>query len=187
MPKKRLYCYVDETGQHTGGREFLVAVVITSPDRERLGTALQCIEANCGKGSRKWSRSREKHRLAYMERVIQNPDFRIWFASYKATREYRSLTSQAIAKAICAEAHENYEATVLIDGLNKADQQAVGKELRRLGISIRKVRGVSDESEPLIRLADAVAGFMQKALKSAPATQALYHRARAAGVIREIL
>jgi hypothetical protein len=186
MPKTKLYCYVDETGQHTCGHGFLVAVVVTGPDREPLRTTLQCIEADCGKGPHKWSKTREKRRLAYIERVIQSRDFRVWFASYKSTRQYRFLTSQTIAKVLSAQQQHSYEATILIDGLDKAGQRSIGKELRRLGIPVKKVRGVSDESEPLIRLADAVAGLVRRALENNPAAQALYYRARAAGVILQI-
>ena len=50
MPKtKKLYCYVDETGQDTKGRFFLVAIVITGEEREELIKELEKIEATAKK------------------------------------------------------------------------------------------------------------------------------------------
>jgi hypothetical protein len=47
MPQKiviKLYCYVDETGQDTGGRLFIVAVILTSDQRDELRSILQRAE-----------------------------------------------------------------------------------------------------------------------------------------------
>jgi len=50
--------------------------------------------------------------------------------------------------------HEPYEATVLIDGLGKTERRTVADGLRKLRVKIRKVRGVKDEADALIRLAN---------------------------------
>src|SRR5271165_6282825 len=42
--KPRLFCYVDETGQDTLGRFFIVPVVVTGDPRERLVAKLEQIE-----------------------------------------------------------------------------------------------------------------------------------------------
>ena len=46
--KQKLYCYVDETGQDTEGRLFLVSVVITEQEREEFARELEQIESEPG-------------------------------------------------------------------------------------------------------------------------------------------
>jgi len=57
---QKLYCYVDESGQDTEGRLFLVSVLLTSSEREGLRGRLREIEQTSGKGTRKWTRSTRK-------------------------------------------------------------------------------------------------------------------------------
>ncbi len=47
---KRLFCYVDESGQDTKGALFIVSVVITGQERESLIQICEAIERECGKG-----------------------------------------------------------------------------------------------------------------------------------------
>jgi hypothetical protein len=58
--------------------------------------------------------------------------------------------------------------------------------VRKLGIAVRKVRGARDESDELIRLADAVAGFVRDALEGSSVMQALFDQALRRGVIRKV-
>ena len=46
----KLYCYVDETGQDTEGRFFLVSVVVTGVERDEMRTWLETVEKESGKG-----------------------------------------------------------------------------------------------------------------------------------------
>ena len=57
-PKQKLYCYVDETGQHTDGQLFFVAVVIVGRERDDLRRQLTMIEESSAKHLKKWVRSR---------------------------------------------------------------------------------------------------------------------------------
>jgi len=47
---QKLYCYVDETGQDTKGRLFLVSVVIPGKERESIKEKLETIEKKSRKG-----------------------------------------------------------------------------------------------------------------------------------------
>ncbi len=52
-----------------------------------------------------------------------------------------------------------------IDALSKTKRVEYGRHLHRLGLPARKVHGVAkEESNALIRLADAVAGFVRDAV-----------------------
>jgi len=57
---QKLYCYVDETGQDTKGRLFLVAVVVLVSDRENLRSKLRKAEQISGKGIKKWMKATHK-------------------------------------------------------------------------------------------------------------------------------
>jgi hypothetical protein len=46
---QKLYCYVDETGQDTGGQIFIVAVVVTGEERDDLLTLCEQLEKVSGK------------------------------------------------------------------------------------------------------------------------------------------
>jgi hypothetical protein len=53
--KQKLYCYVDETGQDTYGKFFLVSVLLHDQRiKEKLEPLLEEIEKRAGKGKMKW-------------------------------------------------------------------------------------------------------------------------------------
>ena len=60
---KRLYCYVDETGQDAMGEFFILSVVVSANDRDELVSTLEKIERSSGKGKVKWMESRHRARL----------------------------------------------------------------------------------------------------------------------------
>ena len=72
--KQKLYCYVDESGQDTEGRFFLVAVVISGDGRDELQQRLEEIEHRTRKGRAKWHRSGFSRRLDYIRSILELPD-----------------------------------------------------------------------------------------------------------------
>lgn len=76
-----------------------------------------------------------------------------------------------------------YKATVIIDGLTRTEERAVGGELRRLGARTRKVRGARDENEAAIRLADALAGLVRAGEGGDDTSRLLRERLAAAGLL----
>ena len=146
------------------------------------------IERRSRKGRRKWVKTAHGRRLAYIQQVLERPIFRgkLNFAVYRDTRDYPALTVQVVARALIATGETDYKATVLIDGLPRSLERAVGLQLRQSGIHAKKVRGIKDENDALIRLADAVCGFVRGAIQGQPAIQALFERATQAGVLRDL-
>jgi hypothetical protein len=60
-------------------------------------------------------------------------------------------------------------------------------QLRRSGIRAKKVRGVrKDENDALIRLADALCGFVRLAVEGNRAMQALLNTALANGFLKDV-
>jgi hypothetical protein len=164
----KLYCYIDETGQDTLGELFIVSVVVSDEEKERLIQICEAIEQKTGKGRVKWIKTAYKRRVAYIQELLANSIFRgkLNFATYHNTKEYAYLTVQTIAQALENVEETNYKATIFIDGLPRTQERFVGHQLRQFGVRTKKVRGVKkDENDALIRLADAVCGFVRAAME----------------------
>jgi hypothetical protein len=185
---QKFFCYVDETGQDTRGELFIVAVVIADQERDQLRQACEDIERDSRKGRRKWIKTKYGRRLAYIRQVLERPIFegKLNFAVYRDVQDYPSVTVQTIARALGATGETDYRATILIDGLPRSLERMVGLQLRRLGIRAKKVRGLKDENDALIRLADAVCGLVRGATEGQPAVQVLFEQGIQTGVLRDL-
>lgn len=165
MVKSKIYCYVDETGQDTKGKLFIVSVIIAKKDRLEIIKSLEEIEQNSGKGKTKWIRTKKEHKIGYLERILTNNLFKhkIFYSFSEDTRAYKEITLISIASAItAAKDSEDYKASIFIDGLYKSEIPKMGAGLRKIGIHTEKVRGVKDENDAIIRLADAISGLMRE-------------------------
>lgn len=164
MPKRKLYCYADETGQDTQGRFFLVSVVIIDKSiQESLKQELLRAERRAGKRRARWTKNRPKVRISYLKRIssLSGLQHSIFYSVYQDTTDYVTLTACTIVQAIQARVQQRYEATIEIDGFNDAQLHQVRKTLKVAGIRYRKLRGPRDQSLVFIRLADALAGFLR--------------------------
>jgi hypothetical protein len=186
---KKLYCYVDETGQDTLGRFFLVAIVITGEEREIIIKELELIEKETLKGASKWKKASLQRRVAYMERIVESKLFlnKINYAAFSGRKDYQELTIIATAKAIISTAPAiNYEASVYVDALGSKERVAMAAGLRQRQIKVKKVRGMTDESNAIIRLADAVAGFVRDYLEGGKKMETIYKKALQKGLIKKL-
>ncbi len=186
---QKIYCYVDETGQDTKGDFFLVSVIIAKQERDGLIEQLEEIERLTRKRRRKWVNARDEARVAYIRAVLSHPAFKgkLSYALYQNTTDYLAFTIRATAEAIKVSVVGEYRATVFIDGLPRTHIHQVGTELRRLQISTRKVRGVRDEqANALIRLADALCGFVRAALSGREDLSLLLKQAKEQAYLRKL-
>ena len=185
----KLYCYLDETGQDTQGRLFVVAAVITDDARDSVRSFLEHIEHASGKGQKKWSKATRAQRQTYMAQVLQAPALheRLFYARFSQTTTYLHCVLHTAALAITTVAvGQDYRATVLIDGLQREERFRVGVGLRQLQVAVRRVRGLRDESDAFIRLADAVAGFVRGHLEGHADVTPLFQEAVRRRVLREV-
>ena len=146
----------------TKGQLFIVAAVITGPNREHLRAFLQQIERASGKSKKKWTKATRLQRHAYMDQVVQAAALHgsLFYARFHHTTDYLPcLLSTTVAALATASAGQPYRATVLIDGLQKAERHRVGASLRQQRVTVKKIRGMRDESDEFIRLADADGWF----------------------------
>lgn len=57
----KYYCYIDESGQHTMGKMFVVSIIIPS-EREEIEKKLIEIENESGKNKVKWIKIKESRK-----------------------------------------------------------------------------------------------------------------------------
>ena len=186
----KLYAYVDETGQDTSGQLFIVAVVIVRGDGDPLRQALREVERDSRKLDKKWTKSRPAQREAYIRGILNLEPLHgsLYYALHRHTSHYVDLTIQSTAQAILSHTELSGQSTaVLVDGLARSERQGFARRLRQQSIVVDKVRGVKDESDALIRLADAIAGFVRHSIEEKHAgLQAMYHAALAEGKLRQL-
>lgn len=140
--KQKLYCYVDETGQDTEGKLFLVAIVLKNiQDLESLEKKLENIEERTSKKQAKWKKISWKLKSKYLEELINIKELQnsIFFSIYENTKEYSALTSLTVAKAVLAKGDQDYTVTVIIDGLNGKERDIVRDQLKKLKIKYNKI------------------------------------------------
>ena len=207
--KLKLYCYVDETGPDTKGEFFLVSVIALEGElREATEASLERIETRTKKYNRKWRGTKHDIRIDYLRDILQVKQLSgsIFYATYRGQTNYIPLIAQTIIKVILRWLSANrrvlspqitktnppvkvdgdYQATIIIDGINEAEQKRVKRLLKESHIRYNKVRGPKDESTALLRLADAMAGFLRDYHEGKDYTDKLYRAFRRQEFLREM-
>jgi hypothetical protein len=186
---EKIYCYVDETGQDTKGELFIVSVVVSKEHRNELVKLLEQIEIESGKKSSKWLKTKKQYQIAYLEKIFRDNNFKksVYYSLAKGTKAYRDTTIVTVASAVNAiKSQDKYKASVFVDGLNRKEVGIVSVGLRRVGLRIEKVRGVTDESNAMIRLADAIAGLARRNYEGNDYAKQLYELGIKKGVIKRL-
>ena len=162
---RKLYCYVDETGQDVRSEFFIVVAIVSDKDQDFLRNQLLEIESLSKIGKRKWHKSRSERRKYYLGLALKEGAGRreVYFAHYKKPLPYFLPILETLEKAILDKAKEDYKAIVYIDGIDKKKAIELTNALRLRAIRLKLVKSVRDESEPLIRLADRWAGCIRGA------------------------
>lgn len=165
MKIKKLYCYVDESGQDTKGKIFIVSVVVMGNERDILLQVCEGFEEQSDKGKVKWRKSSYKSRVNYLSLIFTDKRFRgkLRYEVFKHTKSYDIATIEGIVHAVkWHPPSDQFTTLVYIDGLAKTKRHKYGAKLRHLGVPTHKVQGVpKDENNALIRLADGIAGFIR--------------------------
>lgn len=165
--------FTDESGQDTKWKNFLVCTVIClSNDQNDLENKLENIEKISGKNY-KWHKSNYLRRRKYIDQILYEKiykKFQIYYSRYQNKSEYIDLVSSHIAKSINTYNHNTeYEAKIFIDKIDKKTLDGIKKEIKLFKIKFKKIRGLTDESNSLIRLADSACGLIRDLdLKKAP-------------------
>jgi len=186
---RKLYCYVDETGQDAGSEFFIVVAVISDKEQEVLRKVLLEIELLTGTGRLKWHKSRHERRMKYLQTVLQRKIGAgdVYFGKYKKPLPYFFPVLETLKKAVMKKAVGDYRAVVFIDGIDKKKAAELTNALRIEGVKLEMVRSRRDESEPIIRLADMWAGCIRDALLAEGQTRTLFKQAIETGYLVEIV
>jgi hypothetical protein len=166
-----------------------VVVVVTGAERQALTDFLERVEQETGKGRAKWTVAKDSFRLAYIRRVLSSGMFsgKLYYGIHRNTRDYAARTVMTAARAITHHAGSNYLATVFVDGLSQSLVHWFGTSLRRLFVRTRKVRGIRrEESDALMRLSDAVCGFVRSAVTGREELKSLLEEGKRKGVLQEL-
>lgn len=191
----KLFCYVDESGQDTEGQLFIVSVVVIETMRDEIKALCERIEHDTKKQRVKWYDSSHRVRMAYIQQILAllPSTVELCFANYQQTTDYLSMTVETVASAVRVITAEHdtilseHKVTTLIDGLPRNQERVIGALLRQQKIRIDKVRGVKkDETDALIRLADAICGFVRLALTGKAEAQAIFNEAIANGRLKDV-
>lgn len=189
MPKpKKLYCFVDETGQDTGSKVFIVVAVIVTSNIEAVRQRLEELEKSTKIGVIKWHKSNYKFRIQFLEEFLRqdNDDLHIYFLKVKKPVFYWLPTVEVLQKSIPEHSGAETQVIICIDGLDQFSTKKYTNALRTKALKIKLAKGPRDESEPLIRLADRWAGCIRMALSANKDCEALVARAKKRGVLKEI-
>lgn len=165
---QRVDLYVDESGQDTRGRSFYVAVIAIE-DSDNFRQLCKSAEEFSGKGNTKWGKSDKNKRLVYLRTVIQHAasgNVKLFYNVFHKTTDYDAATIEGIARSIRVLRPSGSRVYVHVDGLTKTKRGDYKTRLRKSSCPVKKVSGIrKDENEPLIRLADAVAGASRDLLE----------------------
>lgn len=185
----KLYAYVDESGQDTDGRLFVVGVVVTGTQRDAVFQQLEALEQRSGKGRVKWRRAKPAYREAYIDGLTSLSSLAesLFYVRFTQGQAYIDLTAEATARAVKAKAQGAYRVSISVDGLTRTEQQVFANSLRARGIGPRKIRGVRDEkSDAGIRLADALCGLIRDAEEQQKWASKALSRLQRSGHLRQV-
>lgn len=186
---QELYCYVDETGQESLGKFFIVSAVVITENREALEARLDAIETESAKGRRQWRKVTVDRRLAYITQILQEPALSraLYHSISRDVADLTGLTVSTAVQAINLRGVPPCQATVVIDGLSDAKQSRVAEGISSRNIPTGKVLKAKDNWSALARLADAMSGFVREAvITQRPEFRDLFEQAKQQGILVEL-
>lgn len=137
-------------------------------DSDKFRQLCEDLERTSRKQHVKWGKANKKNRLVYLRTVVSDvrfSDILLFSYVFRKPKDYVRATVRSIDLAVANLHAFNSLVSVYIDGLVRTQYKEYQVRLRKLGCHVGKVRGRKDESEPLIRLADAVAGATRDLLE----------------------
>ena len=168
----KVLIYVDESGQHTRGEMFIsVAVCLKAEDAEQIRNRILLAEVSSGRGRNKWKGSSVSQKLAYLASIVPTIKelMEVFWRNDRGTA-YGDYIAALLAGAGSRRALPEGEASfhIVVDGATPTECQNLRKVLKNRGLLRRSVVGARDDSEPLLRLADSLAGFVADSHKNKP-------------------
>jgi hypothetical protein len=162
---ERLVClYIDDTGQQSHGRFFVVAGLAIADNHAAISRELERVEVLRGKRLRDWHHTTPERRVAYLTKaltigLLHGGVFYKIFRDAPSTQHPR-LRSDSVQAAIGAFARTNRRA-IHYEGLTRTTRESLRCELRRRGLRC-DVRNGELRRFPELRLADSLSAMIAK-------------------------
>lgn len=167
--KMKKFYFVDETGKDIGAQIFIVSIISIAGEVEMFNRICLEHERVSAKNKRSWNDANPIKRLDYLSKVIEDHRFlsklHYWGIAAPDKELYDIYTIQGIVRIVAANA-QGTASEVYIDGLSHTEQSRYSKAIRDAGIKSARVHRANDDSFPLIRLADALAGLIRDAYET---------------------
>jgi hypothetical protein len=166
---KKLHLFADETGSVAEGGFFLVAILAVADDLAEVERLFLELEFRSDRTKIKWVRSTQKRKVKFLgglQPILQRLHRAAWRTHVSAGGNLVELTVSAVVDSALLDPECVF--TVKVGGLNEVSLQLVRSAFRAQRLHLRKATGGRDESEPLLRLADALAGFLGDVQKGKP-------------------
>ena len=181
----KYYLYVDETWRDEG-TILIMGVVVAKGESGPYTRLCESIEGESGKGRTKWIKAGHKRKMEYIRSVLGKAEFKglLAFEAHPGRCNYMDALAQTLGKILV-----RFEGafTIQVDGLSRTNARGLGIALRKAGFhSVNKVRGGRDESEALLRLADALCGLVGMAYEGSDEARKLLEDCLAKEVIVEL-
>lgn len=162
MEKKKYLIYIDESGIHkTTNYSSFVLVYVLVENKNLLENDLIEIEKSFNISNFHWSDFSTKHGWGIRQGFIKKTkklSFNFKYSLLKNPINSKNELNNTLFLLL----NENNVQEVNIDGKQpKWFERQIKKNLRDRGVSIHKIRMVDDRSEPIIRLADAIANVVR--------------------------
>ena len=186
--KQKLYAFVDETGQDTRSKHFIVVSVLSADTVEELRASVIELESQSKVGRKKWHKLRSPEREAFLDLTLKHhPGLgHVFYGTFVKPLPFFLPMLETLVNAITALAADDYQAVVYVDGIDHKKSEELTNALRLKGVKVRHVRSARDESEPLIRLADRWAGCIREGIEGNKLNQRIVDAALAIDYLREI-
>jgi hypothetical protein len=149
---------IDESGTHKReGKSVIVLVYVALDELEVLDELVLQAEKAAGIYRFHWSHRNWQMRKMFVEAIAKG--------NFKVKVAYITnpiILNKALIEALRHLIVERNINKIFIDGDKpKVYNRQLKKVLRDKGTTVRKIRSVNDESYPIIRIADAVAGLLR--------------------------
>jgi hypothetical protein len=157
--------YTDESGQDTHGETFVVCtVIIPTKMKDVVIKELTEVEYK-SKKTNKWFKSSNVKRSKYIEKLLKSkilPFLRIYYSKYSNRADYIPLIGSSVAKAIINNAGDKkYKVKINLDKDTRKTCAKIKSEIKKFRIKYQKIRGISETTDPIIRLADLGCGLIR--------------------------
>lgn len=159
----KTYLYVDETGSLDGAFFMVVVLAIPAHQRETLEHLVAQLEMTSGRGNHKWTRTAVKYKMAWL--ALLEPVLAqlapVYWREYRHGKDFVVWTAETVTD-VAAGFDPGTLFYAKLDGYNQAELEVVRKMMRGKGLSWKKLVGGRDQADPMLRMADALAGLLRE-------------------------